>query len=557
MVIERFPDRETKLDETLLKDGLNRLPAVLSDLGFASLRAGQDKVVYSLMGGLDTICVLPTGAGKSLCFTVPTLCNGWRTLVFSPLVALMRDQVQSAWRKGIAAAQISSTQSDGENIQAMKDWSDGKISLLYVAPERTENPMFKTAIQKRKPDFCVLDEVHVMSDAGDSFRPSYKKVGDFIREINPRVVGAFSATLPEDVEADIRNTLGMRQAVRLRHYPRRNNLLLSSSNMESEMEIVNYVRKNEGSTIIYCSTIKRLEALTGTLQAFLDEPVGYFHGELPPSTKRSTQDAFMEDKIRVMVATNAFGMGIDKPDCRHVLQRDIEASIEATAQILGRAGRDGEISHCHTFYSDESLRTQQFFLASKYPDVALISAVYDSLCESADNMGRTTASFKDIANRTGIPMMTVNSVVAILSSDHVIKRSTDKDTTARIRYIASSTQDPRFEKWKDAVYEGGVPDGDSVEVELDWLAETLGYTSNATVKKWLGQWASDGLIAYQPPRAYPPLEITGTLQNIDFARLAKKAANAIAKLADVVEYCRTPDDAKHSFMEERFGVERK
>lgn len=553
-MIERFPDRELRIDEDLLKEGLNRLPSVLNNLGFSSLRKGQDKVVYSLLSGADTVCILPTGAGKSLCYTVPTLCHGWGSLVFSPLVALMRDQVQSLQRKGVAAAQVSSTQSDGENMQAMKDWADGRVSMLYVAPERTENPMFKAAISKRRPDMIVCDEAHMLSECGDSFRPSYKKIGDFVREVSPRVVGAFSATLPEDVEEDVRNILGMNKSFRLCYYPRRDNLILSSSKLESEMEIVNYVRKNSGTTIIYCSTIKRLEALTETLQAFLPEPIGYFHGELPPAMKRTTQDAFMEDKIRVLVATNAFGLGVDKGNVRHVLQRDIESSIEATAQVLGRAGRDGNVSHCHTFFSEDSLRTQQFFLSMKYPDPKTIAAVYDCLAESADSMGRTAVSFKDLSARSGVPMMSLTSVIAILTSDHIIRRSKDKDTTARLRFLAEGSSDPRYEKWRDAVYEGGVPDGQHIDIELDWLAEKLGYTGTVTLKKWLGQWAKDGLVAYEPPQSRPPLEITGTLQQIDFGRLARKAANAIEKLKDVVAYCHTPDSEKHKFMEGKFGV---
>jgi ATP-dependent DNA helicase RecQ len=523
-------------------------------MGYSSLRPGQDKVVYNLIGGQDTVCILPTGAGKSLCYSVPTLCNNWKTLVFSPLVALMRDQVQGLQRKGVAAAQVSSTQTDEENTQSMKDWADGRLSLMFVAPERTENPLFKTAITSQRPDMVALDEAHMISESGDSFRPSYKKVGDFIRELNPRVVSAFTATMPEDVETDIRSILGLGNAVRLRYYPRRTNLILSSSDLESEMEIVDYVRKNTGTILIYCTTIKRLEALTGTLQALLHEPIGYYHGELPPAMKRATQDAFMEDKLRVMVATGAFGMGVDKASIRHVLQRDIESSIEATAQALGRGGRDGNPTRCHTFYSADSLRTQQFFLSNKYPDINLITSVYDALRESSDEMGRCYCSFSDISKQTGVSQFAMSSIIAILTGDNVIRRGKDKDTTITIRYKAEASSDPRFARWRDAIYEGGVPVGESVEVDLTWLYEKLEYKGPETVKKWLGQWDKDGLLAYTPPPSYPPIEIVGNLSNVDFRRLAHKASQSIEKLKDVIEYCRTPDDQKHAFMESRFGI---
>ncbi len=539
----------------MLQAGLNKLPGVLRSMGYDGLRAGQDKVVYSLLGGLDTICILPTGTGKSLCYTVPTLCNGWRTLIFSPLVALMRDQVQGLQRKGVAAAQISSTQTEGENTQAMKDWADGRLSFLFVAPERMENPMFKEAIRVTKPDMIAADEAHSISKDGFNFRPAYKKLGDFVRELNPRVVSAFSATLPANVELDVRRIMGLNNAVRLCYYPRRDNLILSSSDLESEMDIVDYVNKNDGTTLIYCSTVKRLEALCGTMQALCKEPIGYYHGQLPPAMKRATQDAFMEDKIRIMLATSAFGMGVDKGAVRHVLQRDIEGTIEATVQALGRGGRDGKETHCHTYYSAEGLKTQKFFLNNAHPSIEQITSVYDAIMESSDDMGRCYCSMGQLSKQTGVYPMALESIINILRSDNVIQRSKEKATVATVKYLTNYS-DTRFDLWKDAVMEGGTPNGDQTEVEIDWLAEKLGLTGTATVKKWMKQWEQEGLLVFTPPRAWPPIEVIGSLQNVDFNVLTRLAKSAVEKLKDVLEYCDTPDNLKHAFIEERFGIQK-
>jgi hypothetical protein len=242
---------------------------------------------------------------------------------------------------------------------------------------------------------------------------------------------------------------------------------------------------------------------------------------------------------------------------RHVLQRDIESSIEATAQVLGRGGRDGLPTNCHTWFSEDSVKTQRFFLSNKYPALDQITSVYNALVESADDMGRTYVSFKDLNSMTGVLPFALTSIMAILTSDNVIRRSKEKDSTVTIRYLTDKFSDPKFELWRDAIYEGGVPQGKNIEVDMDWLVERLGYTGPATVKKWLSQWDKDGLLVYTPANSYAPIEVVGSLQHVDFRRLAHKAGNAVEKLKDVIEYCHIPDEKKHAFMEERFGIERK
>lgn len=531
---------------------MNKLPMVLNQMGFKEMRKGQDAVVKHIMSGRDVLAILPTSMGKSFCYVAPTLCHDWHTIVFSPLVALMRDQVQSLQRKGIAAAQVSSNQSDAENVLAMKAWAQGELKFLFVSPERLENPMFKEVIALRMPDFVAMDEVHCLSDWGENFRPAYKKVGDFLREHPPKVVAAFSATAPEKVEDDVRRVLGLGKAKKILYYPRRENLILSSSKLEDEFDLVTHIRQTKGTTLVYCATIARLEALCGSLQAMLNEPVAYYHGQLPQATKRTTQDMFMEGKVRVMLATNAFGMGVDHGNIRHVIHRDIEGSIEAQAQAMGRAGRDQEDSWCHTFLSKDSIETQKFFFRMGHPDTKDIIGAYNFLKETADDMGRCYATYSQVASNLGLFPLAVGSIMNILTSDNVIRRSEDKDHTARIKYLGTEDLSDKFQQWKELVASAGFSTSDgAIEIDLEWLSEKLGYSSQATVRKYFKEWERDDLLIFTPPRRSPPIEIVGDINQVDFSRLAVKAKDAIDKLKDVIQYCHVPDKMKHAFIESK------
>ena len=216
----RWTSRTSAVNIESLIRGSSRLPWVLENvMGYPSLRAGQEAPITNIMGQRDTICILPTGTGKTAVFVIPTLCLDWKTLVFSPLVALMRDQVQSLQRMGIRAGQMSGMQNDAENAMAAQQWMAGELQMFYVAPERLRNELFQQAMKAVKPNMVVLDEAHTLSQWSDNFRPDYCKVGDFIVAYNPDVVTAFTATAPDEAIADIRRVLGLQEAQKIVHYP--------------------------------------------------------------------------------------------------------------------------------------------------------------------------------------------------------------------------------------------------------------------------------------------------------------------------------------------------
>ena len=551
----RYPSRENKDAVDQLRTGWSRVPEVLQAMGYKELRQGQQPVVCNILAGKDTLCVLPTGTGKTACFVVPTLALNWKTIVFSPLVALMRDQVQSLNRLRIPAMALSSMQSDTENAYAAEQWALGKLSFLYVAPERLHNQKFKDAMDQTPPDMVVLDEAHTLSQWSENFRSSYCKVGDFIADKKPQVVAAFTATCPAEVEADVRRVLGIPNANKVVFFPRRTNLHLESREVENMVQIADALRHEiTGPAIVYCSTVNRTEETAATLSSLMGEEVVHFHGQLTDSEKRTNMDLFMSDRVRIVCATNAFGMGVDKPNVRGVIHRDIPGCIEALSQEIGRAGRDGNDSLCLTFYSDESLKTQKFFIECGNPSPQEIRQVFSTLKKAADRAGNVEMTIGEIGQRSGVFKWKVTTIMEILKANSVIERVDNKQKLFRVRRaIQGATSDSRFNLWWDIIDNIGVKSADGfLEVDMASFVQQTGL-SEPTVRNWLKKWQDAEVIRYVPPFSGAPTKILGSLNLIDFSRLEGKLELSYEKLNKVLEYIDTPDADKHEFLENYFA----
>jgi len=553
---DRWPSRPAEPDWDLVKLGLKNMSEVMRQMEFSEFRGGQEPVIMSIMSQLDTICILPTGTGKTACFVIPTLCLNWRTIVFSPLVALMRDQIKSLHARGIEAAAMSGMQTDGENADAARRWAEGELNFLYVAPERLHNTTFKHAVGAVPPDFVVLDEAHTLSQWSDNFRSSYCKVGDFIKEHNPKCVAAFTATCPKQVDEDIRRVLGLTQAKKLIHYPRRKNLKLKSEELTSDYTLCDTVRDVNGSTIVYCATINKVEAMAEMLSKNLQQEVSFFHGDLSVGTKRYTQDAFMDGHVRVMVATNAFGMGVDKADIRAVIHRDIPGTVEALAQETGRAGRDGLDALCMTYYAKDSYNTQQFFLQSGHPPAKDIQRAYGALQRMSDSAGVCRVTGDKLAQEANISPISIYAVFETLKGANVIDRTRVDKKICRVRETQKMVpeEDQRFYDWMHLANQLAVPTPDGfLEFDLEEFTETVGLTY-PTVRKWFKQWTQEKYIRFVDPYTGSETRIIGDLSQVDFARLSEKRELAYRKLDDVVTYVNLPDDEKHGYIEDYFEV---
>ncbi len=554
-VEDRFPTRTARVNKETLIRGFSRLPRVLKQMGYSGMRAGQDAAVTNIMGSRDTICILPTSTGKTAVFVIPTLCLEWHTLVFSPLVALMRDQVQGLQRMGIKAGQMSGMQSEAENNMAIRAWAAGNLDLLYVAPERLGNPMFMQGIEAVRPDLVVLDEAHTLSAWSDNFRPKYKVVGDFIAQYNPKCVAALTATAPGEVEQDIRDVLGLHGAQKLIYYPRRTNLHLHTRDYTNDFDIGELVKEHRkgGAVLIYCATIKKVEQLAAALGDQLSMDVGFYHGELPDDVKRTNLDLFMTGRVNIMVATNAFGMGVDKPNIRLVLHRDLPGSVEALQQEIGRAGRDGLDSMCITLRATDAINTQQFFINNGHPKQEEIEAVFAAYDKSKGPDGVVSLTGNEIAKIAGVSSFKVDACISILVANQVIEDAQATEKIARVKFVGSSEVD-RFKKWREDLEKNGFMRGDEfLEFDLNAFVRRcgLGYS---TVCSYLRDWDKQDLIRYVSPFRGKSRKVIGKPHLIDFPRLQLKAIDAQRKLRDVMKYFSVPDEEKHAYLEEYFQV---
>ena len=332
--------------------------------GYTSFRPAQEAPVESLLKNEDVVAIMPTGAGKSICFQIPALCKSGLTVVFSPLISLMKDQVDGLVDQNIPAALINSTLTQTEFNKTMYDVRSGNIKLLYIAPERLGSNFFCNVLRSMPISQVIVDEAHCISQWGHDFRPSYRLIGDWLASLPKRpVVGAFTATATKAVENDIKKLLGLDHAnVYITGFDRPN-LSFSVVRTPKRMDyVVDYVRRHSHENgIIYCSTRKDVERVYDNLTR-AGIQTGYYHAGLSDEMRKDMQNKYAFDRLQVMVATNAFGMGIDKSNVRYVLHYQMPRNMESYYQEAGRAGRDGAPAECILLYSGQDVRVHKYLI---------------------------------------------------------------------------------------------------------------------------------------------------------------------------------------------------
>ncbi len=531
--------------------------SLLPRFGLQSFRPGQREVIDAIASGRDVLCVMPTGGGKSLCFQLPALARKGTTIVVSPLIALMKDQVDTLHRRGISAMLINSSLSAAEQEDAMQKMASGALDLVYVAPERLRNSRFLDAVSQAGVTLLAIDEAHCVSEWGHDFRPDYARLGQFRnRYLSGVQTIALTATATPHVRQDIQTLLGMKSPLEFVTGFARDNLRFSVEHFKSDREkndaLLAYVSAQSGAGIIYASTRKRCEEIADWLPKKLGRPIGAYHAGLDSSQRHAVQNLFMSGELTAIVATNAFGMGIDKSNIRYVVHYNIPGSLEAYYQEAGRAGRDGKMSECRLLFAYSDRYVQEFFIENRYPSPETVKKVYQYLLSRPEDPIELTLDQVREAIGLKETSESVGTAETLIAKAGVLKRLDNSANTAVIRIDSDlpTLVDllPREAKLRRKVLRAaervvGSHRGEDVYVRPQKLADLAGI-DREQLTRTLRELLRLKQFDYVPPfrgRAvhFTQRDLTFEQLKIDFNELAKRKAAEYEKLEAVIEFART------------------
>src|SRR5262245_20030536 len=413
---------------------------------FVDFREGQEQVIEALLLKRDVIAVMPTGSGKSLCYQLPALVLDGMTLVVSPLIALMKDQVDALTRSHIPATFINSSVTLAEQQQRLGHAQKGQFKLVYVAPERFRNQAFMQVIRGCPVSLLAVDEAHCVSEWGHDFRPDYLRLKAVIATLKHPPVAALTATATPEVRRDIVEQLGLIQPLTVVTGFDRPNLHFQMKPVETDREkmeaVLSLIGRVPQSGIIYAATRKHVDEVAERLRAHGHAVLSY-HAGMGLEERESAQDRFMRGVVPIVVATNAFGMGIDKSDLRFIIHYDIPGSLEAYYQEVGRAGRDGKPSTCLLLFNYADTFTQEFFIDGSYPARALVAEVYQTLCAiGADEIEITLRALAERCVQNKASEMAVSSCLKILEKAGVIERGTEGEHLPKVALRTAQESPP-------------------------------------------------------------------------------------------------------------------
>jgi ATP-dependent DNA helicase RecQ len=429
--------------------------------GIRNLRPGQDEVIRSIMAGRNTLAIMPTGAGKSLCYQLPALHLAGTTVIVSPLISLMKDQVDKLDEAGLEVSQVNSALTERERAQSLEQIRRKQSEFVFTTPERLTDQSFLDTLSKNRIDFVVVDEAHCISEWGHDFRPAFLALGAAVKALGSPPVLALTATATPEVVADIEKQLGVGQFRVINTGIHRPNLcyevLRVTNELEKRQHLVRLFKEIEGTGIIYAATVKTVEALMDFFKGS-DFRVAKYHGKLGARERKENQDRFMDGELKAIIATNAFGMGIDKPDIRFVIHYQMPGSLEAYYQESGRAGRDGLPARAFLFYQLDDRRTQLFFMGGRYPKLEDVMTVYDALSnlKAAEQSVRLVRIHE---RATGVAKTKVRVILAMLKGLGIIR----EDRGARFRLIKSDLSREEIERISAQCQEKGEKDREKLE----------------------------------------------------------------------------------------------
>jgi len=519
--------------------------------GFTSFRPGQEQVIDNVLASKSTAVIMPTGGGKSLCYQLPALILEGVTLVISPLIALMKDQVDALGRQGIPATFINSSIAITEADRRLAAVQAGEYKLLFIAPERFYDEKFKQALTSIKVSLFAVDEAHCISQWGHDFRPSYLKLRAAVELLNHPPVLALTATATPEVRQDIIKQLNLNNPQVVVTGFSRPNLqfgVIRTTEAQKPSILTDIIAgAPNGSGIIYAGTRAKVESVLSILLENNIDAVAY-HAGMDAREREWVQDNFMRNKARVIVATNAFGLGIDKPDIRFVIHYSMPGTIEAYYQEAGRAGRDGQVSFCLLMYSSRDRHLQEFFIKGDNPPPGVILKIYEILLSyETDKVLITYAELAKVLSES-LPEMAVGTALKILEREGYIKRSSEKNGQAYLKLLTDfasslnifgsratkqiSSWHKLYDNYSDKLKAGW-------EVDLEEVASWL-EINRETLMRLIRKLSAADVLEYSPPFRGTEINILKRMEpdevNISFSALKEKLRRAYDKLNKVEEY---------------------
>lgn len=546
---------------------------------YPAFRQGQDEAIRSILDGRDTVVLFPTGGGKSLCYQVPATVFSGMTLVISPLVALMQDQVQQLKERGVAATFINSTLSSWEVEQRLVNARNGMYKLLYCSPERLKTTLWEAELPKLNIDLVAIDEAHCISEWGHDFRPSYREIRESLETLDESTAWmALTATATPEVRKDIIENLGFEEANVISKGFDRPNLIWWVVPAEKKREkLLDAVRKasDRGSGLIYGGTRRNCEELSELITGKLNIPAKAYHAGIDQVERRKIQEQWISGALPLVAATNAFGMGIDKSDCRYVIHYQMPYSLEAYYQEAGRAGRDGMKSYPILLYKPSDSAIAEKRLKDSYPEKEQLQKVYDALCDTfnlAVNTGMEEAeqvSIPALQKRSGLPFRIVKSSLKVLNQLGIIQLIDYVAPQIGVRFIAAedyvrnqidTLENNQKATFLDTLYRQFGPESfnEMKYLEVDYLKRKLNETENAIVKGLQVLQAHDQVLTYEALGELPLVRLIEERQrNLPFGRkeLEKHRNSLLKKLEYMERYIRT-DLCREVFIRRYFGEEK-
>ncbi|HPN36964.1 MAG TPA: ATP-dependent DNA helicase RecQ [Melioribacteraceae bacterium] len=543
--------------------------------GYSSFRDNQEEIIDTILQNKNILAILPTGAGKSLCYQIPALCKDGLSIVISPLIALMKDQVDALNKTKTVAAFINSTLEYKEIEKIFNDIYSGNIKLLYLAPERLENSIFVERLSKLSLEYLFIDEAHCISEWGHNFRPSYKKIRDFKDYINFKGISAFTATATPKIRVDIINQLGLSNpSIFIAGFERDNLVLNVIRTNQKKFKTLELVKKYNSTTIIYAATRKNVEEISQFLR-FNGIKSEFYHAGLESNLRKMIQDDFIKGNIDVICATTAFGMGIDKNNVRLVIHYNMSSSIENYYQEIGRAGRDGKESYIYLLYDKNEKETIEFIQLNSFPNREQIITIYNAICNygrvaigmKSDNGIPLNKDFYKILNSADFNINLIHSIISILVKAGYFKLYDNYQAKHLIKFLLN-INDLRIyidkianNKLKDTILlllreYGSNLFINNLKIDLNKLSNKYNVPFD-DIEDSLKKLNAIGIVEYTPPVLSTVVymetpRVDSKLLKLDFSDLDAQKAETLSKINEMVNYVYS-DKCRFNFILEYFG----